>query len=277
MIVSYYYSLKIAIVGCVLCLFSILFLQKDYVISELVDMVPVETELEIGKLLFDSYQKSLNLDDNTKITEQLEKIVSDLSKPIGSSQYSYKIFLSRSKDVNAFALPGGYIVVNAGLIEELSTADELYGVIAHEIAHVNERHILKNIIHSVGTYALFSIILGNIDGALAVIVGKGEFLLDMEYSRQHEIDADHKAIQYLMNANISPDGLRSFFSKLQKHDVFEGFAIFNTHPTSKERSQKIEVLINKIDKKTDYNTDFDLENLKSMISETSQNTTFEYL
>ncbi|MGB5216306.1 MAG: M48 family metallopeptidase [Anderseniella sp.] len=121
---------------------------------------------------------------------------------------------SNKKLVNAFALPGGRMVFSAGLIENAGSADEVAGVLAHELGHVALRHPEAAIVRVYGLQMLLSLFtagqgaegIGNIAGVLAVL----------QYSRAAEAEADAYAIEVMENAKVDPKGLQSFFTRLLK-------------------------------------------------------------
>lgn len=138
----------------------------------------------------------------------------------------------RSPQVNAFALPGGQLVVLSGLIGSAKSADQVAGVLAHEIGHVVHRHPMEGLIRQLGAKLLFTLIGGN-SGAL---VGD---LVNLSYSRKDEGQADATAVRLLNAAGISADGLASFFQGIAARtpESVEKFTVFlSNHPTTKARA-----------------------------------------
>jgi Zn-dependent protease with chaperone function len=138
--------------------------------------------------------------------------------------------------VNAAALPGGNIVVFDRLLEEARSPDELAGVLAHEMAHVDERHVTQAMIREFGIGA----VLGTVGGT----AGSGINMLDsLHYSRGAEMEADTDAVESLRRARISPAGTADFFARLAEDEkklggAANGLAYVSTHPLSAERERK---------------------------------------
>ncbi|MCL5105108.1 MAG: M48 family metalloprotease [Armatimonadetes bacterium] len=194
------------------------------------------------------------LTDRKDLCDRVEKVGATLAQianqnetpaSYGTSkvyQFKYHFKVVEDKDVNAFALPGGYVYVNTGLLEIAETDDELAGVLAHEIAHVAHHHTVRllkeqsKVNRYIALVALMGIIgkargrdLNNLFmGAQLVNVGKVN-----GYSVQAEKDADRTAVAYMLKSSYHPEGLLSFMKKLDaKHDESPTLplGIFQTHP-----------------------------------------------
>jgi predicted Zn-dependent protease len=143
---------------------------------------------------------------------------------------------------NAFALPGGFMVVFTGLILRADSAEQVAGVMAHEMAHVTHRHGLRRIAHSVGIWAGFSVLLGNLDALTSLAVSVFQMGTINSYSQEQEIDADLEGAEMLIAARIDPRGLAEFFEMMQEEygDVPDVLAWTSTHPQHDERVAAIE-------------------------------------
>jgi predicted Zn-dependent protease len=160
----------------------------------------------------------------------------------GDRGLSYTFRIVNSDVVNAFAVPGGFVYVNRGLIERADNLSELAGVIAHEVAHVEERHSAEQIERMQGTnfgLSLAYVLLGRQPSSLestAINVGGG--LVFANYSRDAEEEADAVAVPLLIGAGINPNGLVTFFEKLlddQRRSPSSLEQWFSTHPTTSDR------------------------------------------
>ena len=152
--------------------------------------------------------------------------------------------------VNAFALPGGYVYVNRGLIEHAGTASELAGVLGHEIAHVLLRHTADRIAKAQKTNLGVSVVCGltNIcsSNAARVAINVGGAALFARFSRRDELEADSAAVGILTRAGYDPEGIASMFVKLletrqQRPDVVEGW--FASHPLEEDRIAAVQRVI----------------------------------
>jgi predicted Zn-dependent protease len=130
-------------------------------------------------------------------------------------------------------------VVHAGLIRGADSAEELAGVLAHEIAHVELRHSLNGAIKNLGLRALFALVLGDVSGTFAGDIASQ--LTELKFSRDAERDADREGLRRLVAGAISPHGMPRFFEKLAAKEgkTGEALALVSTHPSSSER---IEIL-----------------------------------
>ncbi|MEA5444300.1 M48 family metalloprotease [Gammaproteobacteria bacterium AB-CW1] len=185
----------------------------------------------------------------------IEEYVRDLGQHIAAHSSrpgdQFHFFVMRSAEINAFALPGGYIGLNAGLILAADTEAELAGVVAHEIAHVTQRHIARQIDAMQGSGlatlgAMLGAILiaantGDSDAAMATMLSAQALQLQRQinYTRAHEYEADRVGIQMMADAGFDPEGMARFFEKLQRrHQYGAGQAVpeyLRTHPLTTHR------------------------------------------
>jgi beta-barrel assembly-enhancing protease len=152
-----------------------------------------------------------------------------------------KIHLSDSADVNAFATPGNMIIVNRGLIEKASSLEEVAGVIAHELGHVEQKHVVRRVTGQLGAFA-GTMILGIFIGfdAAGAIARVNDFV-SLRYSRDDELAADRRGAHFLNLAGYSHKGMVSFFEKLASQQKRPGVMAFvSTHPASEERARILE-------------------------------------
>lgn len=163
-----------------------------------------------------------------------------------SVEYTFKVV--DTEDVNAFALPGGWLYVNAGLVATADTESELAGVMAHEIGHVVGRHGARQISARYGLSVLLEIVSGgpNSDSITRQIAGEfaglGAGLTLLKYGRDMEREADALAVDETYAAGIDPAGIGGFFEKLMKLHESEpsGLAVlFTTHPPTNERVEAV--------------------------------------
>jgi len=145
----------------------------------------------------------------------------------------------RVKQVNAFALPGNHIFVFSGLIDHAQNPDEVAGVLAHEMGHLELRHPTRGMIQQLGLSAVVSLMFGgNAAGNVALLA------TTLSYTRDMEREADARAIALLERAHIRTDGLASFFRTIKQDEEKEGGETFpdwlSTHPGLEERAKSAE-------------------------------------
>ena len=161
----------------------------------------------------------------------------------------YRFTVVDSPDINAFALPGGLVYVNRGLIEAADNESQLAGVIGHEIGHMVARHSVKQIekagMANVGL-AILGAALGGRGGALTGLaqIGSqvGASAAFMKFSRDDERQADRLGVQNLYEAGYNPEGMVTFFAKLaelQKSQPSKLETFFSTHPNPAERARNV--------------------------------------
>ncbi len=157
-------------------------------------------------------------------------------------KYTFSI-VDDSTTVNAFALPGGFIYIYSGLILRAENEAELAGVIAHEIGHVVGKHGMKKLTNIYGYQLIIALALGQDPGELtkltADIIGGAGI---MQYGRSNEHESDMYGVKYSYNAGYDPNGIATFFEKLDNISKKQPTALekmFSTHPVPKERILKV--------------------------------------
>jgi Zn-dependent protease with chaperone function len=164
----------------------------------------------------------------------LDRLVARLARPLGGA-VAFRAQVMRSRAVNAFALPGGEIVLLSGLIDKAQSMDEVAGVLAHEMAHVIERHSLRLMLRDSGLSLLAGLLVGNanVAGALSTVG-------TLAFSREFEAAADARGIELLRDAGIRGGGLASFFARMEKERGPDPVLLryLTTHPPPAERFER---------------------------------------
>ena len=163
-----------------------------------------------------------------------QKALDDLARRLSPSDRSIRIGVVNIPIVNAVALPGGRILVFRGLIDEARSPDEVAGVVAHEIGHVENRHVMVALLRRFG--------LGLLIGSGGSAAEYGQALLDARYSRAAESEADEFSVKQLLQAGISPAATAGFFRRMSKEEVGMGgpLVYLASHPPSDERRRRFE-------------------------------------
>lgn len=145
---------------------------------------------------------------------------------------------------NAFALPGGTMVMTDAFVNEFSEPDVMAGVLGHEIGHVVEEHGLKRIYRSLSTYILIAFLAGDTGPILEDIVLEGNLLLSLSFSRAQETSADKFGLSLSNEAGFDPAGLKVFFEKMdKKYEGLEPAQWTSTHPSNAERVKAINTFL----------------------------------
>jgi len=223
---------------------------KDPMAHAVAKRIPVEMEEKIGEAAFGSHAGVNQLVKDEAVLEDFEKLSAPLIEAIGSTRYTYKFHIIEDSTLNAFALPGGTMAIHTGLLLKADSAEEVLGVMAHELAHVEKQHSMRNLVEMVGLYAILSGLFGDVSGIAAVLANNAPYLLSMKFSRDHEREADAVGFGYLMKANIDPRGMVNFFETIQKEqaeaeglDMNGALSILSTHPATQERIDTLNALI----------------------------------
>ncbi|MBI3922978.1 MAG: M48 family metallopeptidase [Armatimonadetes bacterium] len=202
-----------------------------------VSKIPHKWETELGKLALRKALADKEVLQDPKVTEAIGSISSRLVQAARGQPYKFHFQVVKDQQVNAFALPGGEVVIMSGLIAASRTPEEFAGVLAHEMQHVIGRHGLRQMIHSLGIVVVAQIAFGGAGELLAILRNRAPRLLSLKFSRKQETEADTKGLELLHAARISPGGLISFFERLSRKEgaVGEGLSFISTHPASKRR------------------------------------------
>ena len=192
-----------------------LFVFMDKLTGLAAEQVPVEWEQKLGKMAFDQYGLQMTRLETIEAKLELKLLTQPLIEALESPRFEFTFYISNDPAINAFALPGGIIVLNSGLILSAESANEVLGVLAHEISHVTQQHGIRNIISTAGTYLIIQAALGDASGIVATLASAAPLLIRQQYSRDFESEADFLGFELLKKANIDPQGLVDFFIILE--------------------------------------------------------------
>ena len=151
------------------------------------------------------------------------------------SPYRFHVRVVNLEMLNAFALPGGQIVIAEGLLRFAESPDEVAGVLAHEMGYVIHRHATAAVIEALGLAFLFGVMLGDL--GTGAIGWAGETLVGLSFRREAETEADESAIELLGRAGLSSRGLADFFNRVEQEagDMPAFLHPLSTHPRNESR------------------------------------------
>jgi predicted Zn-dependent protease len=212
----------------------------------------LEKEMALGKQLAQEVQRQAKIVDEPLISEYVNRLGQNLVRN-SDAKIPFTFQVIDNDAPNAFALPGGYVFVNTGLIELAEEEDELAGAVAHEIAHVAARHITrratKSQIASMASLPL-SLLLGGWAGIIAgPAAGIAVPMSFLSFSRADEAEADYLGVQYMYVAGYDPTGIISMFEKLDalnRRKPGTVSRLFATHPMDADRIEKTQKEIERI-------------------------------
>ncbi|MDH5214291.1 MAG: M48 family metalloprotease [Gammaproteobacteria bacterium] len=207
-------------------------------------------EAQIGRAIMHSIRGSGQLVEDPLIAEYVNEIGHRVAAYANDGDHKFTFFVIDDPVINAFALPGGFIGIHTGLLEATRSEDELAGVLAHEIAHVTQRHIARAV-HANQRQSLLStaIMLGAIvagaagagsdvvQGGIAVAQGS-QAQAQINFTRSNEYEADRIGISALADAGFDPQGMASFFEVISRSSGSGEFKVpefLRTHPVSSDR------------------------------------------
>jgi predicted Zn-dependent protease len=212
------------------------------------------TERRMGESIMERIRMDRSYRDDPVVTDYLNSLGNRLVAASPDSRQSFEFFLLDDLSVNAFALPGGFIGVHAGLILTAETESELAGVLAHEVAHVTQRHIARMIAGQERNQlaALAALAVGllaarsNSQLGEAVIAGSQAAAIQnqLDFSRDNEREADRVGVQILQQAGFDVSAMPLFMERLQRSNRVYEFnaapAYLRTHPVTTERIADLE-------------------------------------
>ena len=227
--------LLLAVAGGVALL---VWLSTDLLVQWAVDRIPPDWEQRLGQSAYQDF-----LAQQTVVTEGHEvaavrEISQRLIQHIPDNPYTFELSVVKNDVVNAFALPGGFVVVFTGLLKQAQSGEEVAGVLSHEFNHVLERHGLERLVKQLGVVAMVGIIVGDQRGLAGVMKQVGVELLSLKFGRAQETEADLTGLKLLHRARIDPAGMITFFQRLSEQE--EGRVEWlSTHPMSAGRAERL--------------------------------------
>jgi len=211
----------------------------------------VDDENRIGRMIMRGLRESGAMLDDPEVSEYIQSLGLRLSSLAQDGSRDFNFFVIRDPAINAFALPGGYIGVHSGLLLETRTESELAGVLAHEVAHVTQRHIARGLeaqgrASMVSTAALLAAILVGAVGGASSDVTMGAITAaqnmaaqsQINFTREHEYEADRIGIGVLANAGFDPNAMPAFFDTMFRRTQLGPDRIpelLRTHPVTSAR------------------------------------------
>lgn len=211
-----------------------------------VPFIDKESELSMGREADKEVINVYGLYQNKPLQLYVNNIGQSLVSILANKEFSKYFFkVVDSSDINAFALPGGYVYVTRGLLATLNNEAELAGVLGHEIAHITQHHGAKQIIRTIGTQLLA------IGAAIANPENAGDWLvvssalfqkINLGYGRAAELESDSHGIYTAHTAGYDPRSMGKFLENLRQRAIMSGQAYHGfraTHPETKERMVKV--------------------------------------
>jgi len=234
-----------------------LMIGKRNINKHQIDFYSLEKEVGIGRGLAADVDRQGKFIDDPVITEYINRVGQNLALH-SDAKIPFTIKVLDSDDVNAFALPGGFLYVNKGCILAADTEAELAGVMAHEIGHVAARHGVEQASKAtLANYAMIPLIF--MTGGLGYIAYQaaqiGVPLTFLKFNRGAEAEADKLGAEYLWAAGYDPNNFLSFFEKLEKKEKRKPGTLsklFGSHPPTPDRIVKVRDLLGRFPDRDEY-------------------------
>jgi Zn-dependent protease with chaperone function len=210
---------------------AVLFIGYKTVPPLLIKFIPVQEEIKWGNQFYESILSDKEIDSSA--TELVKKITEHYSM---SSQYPIKVAVVEDTTVNAFAMPGGHIVIYSGILCTMKHPDELFALLGHEATHVNQRHSLQMMLTNLTSSYLLSILTSDFNGLGSTLIGNAELLRELGYSRKLEAEADWKGQEIMIQNKINPAGMTQLMEALQAAYSDTGnWSFLRSHPVTQDR------------------------------------------
>lgn len=216
-------------------------------------IVPSVWEDRVGKAVVNALAPAEQRCPDSAAQTAVEQIVARLRDGLEERQFEYTVIVSKPPGLmgpNAFAAPGGYIVVFDSMLELTSTPEELAGVLAHEIQHVERRHVTRGMLREMVLNAVTSTFISVVPGGTGTwgettALDFGSTLAGLAYQRDDEREADQLGLKTMEAAGIDGAGMVSMFRSLSEltGDEDEETSYLTTHPSSSERAETLESML----------------------------------
>jgi predicted Zn-dependent protease len=216
--------------------------------------ISTQQEVQMGQDYAQQINAQLPIIKDPEIVRYINVLGDSIAKLADDRSLSWQFFVVNASEVNAFAVPGGYVYVNRGLIERAQRMDQLAGVLGHEIGHVTRRHSVQQMEKQQGANVgvtlacVLTSVCNNQAAAAAINVGGGA--LFAKFSRNDEAEADAEGVKNTVRAGIDPRGIPEMFKILldeRERSPSTVSSWFATHPLEEDRIQATQAQIAKID------------------------------
>jgi beta-barrel assembly-enhancing protease len=211
--------------------------QIDWMTIFQVEQNKKDTEEKLGELFWETYRRSEEVITDDRVISTIDSLLNHLCKKNEIDRETIHLHVLDKDDVNAFVLPGGHLVIYSGLVLDSDSQDEVLGVMGHELAHLQMNHVMRKLVKEVGLSALLAM-AGGRNGD--VVASTARMLSSTAFDRSFEKEADLKAVDYLIEADVNPEPFANFLYKMSSRENSIAYqAWISTHPESEERSKYV--------------------------------------
>lgn len=214
------------------------FSELDFMKFFKVEQRTTAVENKLGDLIWDDISKMGDVITNDSIVNTLDKLLKPICDKNGIERDSIKVHIVQKDEINAFALPNNHLVVYTGLITDCKEQAALQGVLGHEIAHIENNHVMKKLSKEIGFSVLLSATAGGKGGQILKEIFKT--LSSSAYDRTLEKEADIASVDYMIKSNIDPKPFADFMYKMSlDNEISKSMYWISSHPESEERAKYI--------------------------------------
>ncbi len=249
-------SKRSSLVGLIIGLIGLIFFIYLYIIPTVAESfasnMNTSRVIEFGDYVFRVLSSDLEIDENQ--TKRLKNFVDELKI---DSEFPIEIYVAESNQLNAFALSGGKIVIFSALLEKMETKEQLVALIGHEISHIENRHVLKNVARNLSGALFVSIIFGDINGVTTIMADNAHLFSQLSFSRKLEKEADIFGLEFMRKNAVDLHGMPALFKLLKKETNVDMPSYLSNHPMLKER---IEYTFEIAEQQDDFEDNQELEN-----------------
>ena len=250
--------------GAILTTVLGLWFGSDLLVEIAVRRIPVEWEQKLGESAYRDFLSHQEVMKEGPTVAALGEMIQRMTAQIQDNPYKFDVTVVKSDVVNAFALPGGYVVVFTGLMKKAESGEEVAGVLSHELNHVLQRHGLERLIKSLGLMTVTAIVFGNQQGLVGMMKQLGVELFTLKFGREQETEADLTGLQLLQRAKIDPSGMITFFERLSEKDQGR-MEWFSTHPMNAARADRLKAELAALPKKLPEPFTFDWKQVRASL------------
>lgn len=223
------------VVGVVAAAVALVLVVVKLAASALAGHVPISVDKRLGAQSAAAVEATSSPCTDPGPKNYVETIAAPLVRALDDPRWEFRFVVVDDEEVNAFALPGGFVTVDMGLLENAEGGDEVAAVLAHELEHVVRRHGTRRMLRELGTAVIFGAVFGGTDVSVPASVVRD--FMSNAYDRSEESEADALGLELLVRAGIDPTGMSRFFQRLANGSVTPP-AILSTHPDPGDRAEK---------------------------------------
>lgn len=210
----------------------------DMVVDLVVSRIPSSWEESLGESVYRQVLSGQTVVKEGPALQAVQAVTDRLTANLVDSPYRFQVTVVENHAVNAFALPGGYIVVFSGLLEKVNGPEEVAGVLSHELNHVLLRHAMERIVKNMGLLAVVTVLTGHQQGMASVMKEFGIELATLKFGREQELEADLEGLRLLHRTKVAPEGMIGLFQRLAGSDGGQ-VELLSTHPMSETRVERL--------------------------------------